>query len=309
MSTSVGDIKRKLSMMGYYQTCDFSSRIDEDFEKAVRYFQSENYDESGRKLAVDGIAGVKTKWAIDYYSKIESMKLWSIKKNLLQGQAATFLITQSKDWKKTSGDKSSSDFFKKDDPCEDVMVFNSEFEFFPFKVEDGLYLLIKDRMPPEEYSRTYLRSFTGVGILVLLEKGVIQIIGSPFLASSHPGQKSTNASGTPDVNRDGKRDIAWLMPSVVYRFKGRRTGSNKRFNPVDYITPVNRDYQTQGWIDSSERKRVFSATATQYHDDGGTGVPISVGCLTSPLKDYNRVAGWIEELKQKEFIGIFRYYA
>lgn len=285
------DVKRALGALGYYNSNDFSSRESSEYDAAVRHFQREHFDLQGNPLSVDGIPGVKTKGILKYFVDSGIDKIWSVRREDLIPQVKSF-IAQSADTfiiRTNKGHNSTFDFNTLD------------------KLPDGLFMLIKDKTPPNKYDRSYLRSFTGAGIIVLVEGGQPKIVGSPFRVSTAPGQKETNATGTPIIN--GERAIAWLMPNVLYRFEAKRTGARKRFNPIDGVAPCYRDYQSKGWIDAEERKNIYAATMTQYHSDEGTGVPISIGCIVSPQEDFDRVAQWIERASpdKKFFTGIFRY--
>lgn len=286
------DVKKALGALGYYNSNDFSSRESTEYDAAVRHFQQEHTDLKGVPLSVDGIPGPKTKGILKYFVDSGIDKIWSVRREDLVPQVKSFIHQSAEIFmiRENKGHSSTFDFNTVD------------------RLPDGLYMLIKDKTPPNKYDRTYLRTFTGAGIVVLVEKGIPKIVGSPFRVSTAPGQKETTSSGTPVIN--GERAIAWLMPNVLYRFETRRSGSRKRFNPIDGVAPCWRDYQSKGWIDEEERKKTFAATMTQYHSDENKGVPISIGCIVSPQEDYDRVAGWIEKVAadKKFFTGVFRYF-
>lgn len=270
---------------------DQGSLFDDELERAVREFQSENFDTNGSKLAVDGLVGPATQRSIAHASNLP-VKGFYFNRALSKRQISCYMSIPVKE--PESYNRANQTF-----------KFN---EILPIATR-GLYMLILDEAPPETPDRNYLRKFTGSAVLVrAFGNGDFEVIGSPFSVSAHPGQATTTSSGTPDVDGDGQRDIAWIMTDTAYLFRGKRSGSNRRFNTVTYESPVHRDFTNKGTLDRVERTMIYPATAIQYHDDGGAGRPISVGCITSPIREYNKVAEWIEAQPESNFRIILKYF-
>lgn len=268
-------IYSSLSELGYYNEEVCPATYDKEIENAVKQFQSEAFGKNGKPLQVDGIYGPNTRWAIDYALSTQPNKFWDFKREHLSRECSAFLKNPMiKTWTREGKNKYRLD---------------------SFDVEDGFYFLIKDLEPPDTMSSNYLRSFTGYGVLVEYKDGVSKPLTPPFPVSSHPGQATTRASGTPDVNLDGKADIAWIRQNLVYDFQTKRSGSRMRFNPKNYISPTHRDILDKGTLSENEREKLYDATAIQYHSDEGAGKPISVGCITSPLWAYDNVASPVIE--------------
>jgi peptidoglycan hydrolase-like protein with peptidoglycan-binding domain len=141
--------------------------------------------------------------------------------------------------------------------------------------------------PPSNASQSarsnHLRSYTGQTSVFRAENGrLVEQNSNPLRSASHPGQFSTR-SGTPDVNGDGRRDIAHVRPGV-YQY-GVRT-SNSRFNPTnDAQFRVARDLNQDGVIDAREANRGYSASGIQIHA-GTSSRPSSTGCQTMPPNDF-----------------------
>jgi len=110
-----------------------------------------------------------------------------------------------------------------------------------------------------------------------------------FLGGTTPGQATTGFSGTPDVDRNGSKDIAHLAPgSFPFRsrlFKGRSAyGSGQAL-------PVYRDLSHDGRISEAEkqfaRSRGLSARGILFHR-GNASRPSSVGCQTMSSAEFAR---------------------
>lgn len=165
--------------------------------------------------------------------------------------------------------------------------------------EGRAYAIQIDQDPPPASAsnadrRNHVRSYTGETSVFRVQDGQLREVTGPLDSASHPGQFATRASGTPDVNRDGRADVAHIRPGV-YRYN---TGTNGRgrFNPITNAEFRNsaRDTNQDGTIDGSETNREHAATAIQIHVGRADG-PSSVGCQTLPPNDYNRFRQGIRE--------------
>ncbi|MDF1664911.1 MAG: 3D domain-containing protein [Planctomycetota bacterium] len=109
-----------------------------------------------------------------------------------------------------------------------------------------------------------------------------------FQGSTTPGQEKTKASGTPDPNKDGVKDIAHLAPGL-YKYKIGTFKGLSAYRPVS-ITPCYRDTNQDGRIDKGEKKaskkRGDLATGILFHRGKDTR-PSSVGCQTMNPKVFD----------------------
>lgn len=162
--------------------------------------------------------------------------------------------------------------------------------------KDGLWLVGLDRPDAS------VRDYSGEASLYKVSGDDITLVYGPVPWASHPGQVKTNADGTPDVDGDGQRDVAWTIPGLAYRMKSKRSSSG-RFNPVTKTQHVYRDTQKAGrFIDLDYT--IYEATAIQYHA-GGSSKPTSVGCWTSPPREFEKMAAAIEKHANGTFWIIF----
>ena len=166
---------------------------------------------------------------------------------------------------------------------------------------DGLWLVCLDS------EKADYRKYSGEAVLVLIDGTRSKVLLGPFPFSSHPGQISTAATGTPDVDGDGRRDVAWALEGVVYTLRGKRNKSD-RFDPVDKYQPVLRNMNGERTYDDVVRysPRWYPATAIQYHA-GSSSKPISVGCFTSPPDSFKAVAQRIESLNVSSWRLVFEH--
>ena len=103
-----------------------------------------------------------------------------------------------------------------------------------------------------------------------------------FLGSTTPGQAATRYSGTPDVDRDGTRDIAHIRPGVHAGYQRRTYKGRSAYGTWD-TTPTYRDTNQDGRISDAEARasvrRGDLATGILFHR-GNSNRPASVGCQT-----------------------------
>jgi 3D (Asp-Asp-Asp) domain-containing protein len=128
--------------------------------------------------------------------------------------------------------------------------------------------------------RRKIRAYNDTFVVLWIdEKGKPRV--EHFLGSTTPGQAQTRASGTPDANKDGVKDIAHLSPGV-YRYKSGTFRGLSAYRPQS-VTPCYRDTNHDGRIDKKERtasrKRGDLATGVLFHRGLKTR-PSSVGCQT-----------------------------
>lgn len=166
---------------------------------------------------------------------------------------------------------------------------------------DGLWLVGLDS------EKADYRKYSGEALLILIDGERAKTLYGPFPFSSHPGQISTAAAGTPDVDGDGKRDVAWGLEGVAYTLRGKRNRGD-RFDPVDKFQPVLRNMNGERTYDDVVRysPRWYPATAIQYHA-GSSSKPVSIGCFTSPPSDYKAVAQRIEALNVSSWRLVFEH--
>ena len=166
---------------------------------------------------------------------------------------------------------------------------------------DGLWLVGLD-----SESADY-RKYSGEALLILIDGEQAKILYGPFPFSSHPGQVRTNATGTPDVDKDGKRDVAWAAEGVAYPMKGKRNSGN-RFDPTTKYQPVYRDTSGAGNYVGvvANSPKMWPGTAIQFHA-GTSSKPVSVGCLTAPPKYFDECAKRIEALKVSSWRLVFEH--
>jgi len=143
----------------------------------------------------------------------------------------------------------------------------------------------------------YLKSYTGqIAVfqaqvspddkLVLVELTPDRTLRS----ASHPGQYTTSAGMSVDVNGDGVPDLAHLRAGV-YDYHGRSVldDGKYRFNTVKGTVPVDRDIDHDGVISRAEHNRSTRrgdvGTGIQIHP-GNLAVPTSVGCQTIRPEDF-----------------------
>ncbi len=153
--------------------------------------------------------------------------------------------------------------------------------------------------PPASASQTernnFARSYSGETSVFRAENGrLVEVSGDPMRSASHPGQFRSSAS--PDVNGDGRGDVAHIRPGV-YDYSTRMGGSGgNRFNPIDdgQFRNSARDTNGDGVIDGAETDRRYSASAIQIHM-GNSNSPSSIGCQTMPPADYGRFQSAIRD--------------
>lgn len=146
---------------------------------------------------------------------------------------------------------------------------------------DGVWLVGTDS------EHASVREYSGECMLVLVDGDRIAGLTPSLPWSTHPGQIRTTASGTPDIDGDGKRDVAWALPRTVYPMNGRRSSSG-RYNPSTPVQPVLRNHtgaSTFAQVRAASAK-VWSATAIQLHA-GASNKPVAIGCFTLPPKAYS----------------------
>ena len=165
--------------------------------------------------------------------------------------------------------------------------------------KDGVWVVGVDS------ERGNYRKYSGKCAAFRVAGGEISKLSGWFDFSSHPGQIRTEASGTPDVNTDGKRDVAWALEGVIYSFKGRRSSSG-RFDPTTAQQPVLRNIEGQEtYYDVFQaHPKVYPATAIQLHA-GTSHKPGSVGCFTLPPGPYANLAEVIEAQRVPGFRLVF----
>ncbi|MFC1706820.1 peptidoglycan-binding protein [Planctomycetota bacterium] len=109
-----------------------------------------------------------------------------------------------------------------------------------------------------------------------------------FEGSTTTGQKRTQFGGTPDVNRDGKKDIAHLEPGTYFYRRTRYKGESA-YGGAGRV-PVSRDTSHDGHISEAERRaserRGDTGGAILFHR-GDRSAPRSVGCQTLSPAEFN----------------------
>ncbi len=139
--------------------------------------------------------------------------------------------------------------------------------------------------PPETRN---IRSY-GDTFVVLWTDDSGRRFAEAFQGSTTPGQASTNFNGTPDVDRDGTKDIAHLRPGT-YDYYARQFKGKSAYGNNDAL-PVVRDTSHDGRISDAERaaaaQRDDRARGILFHR-GGASRPSSVGCQTMSPYEFDR---------------------
>lgn len=140
-------------------------------------------------------------------------------------------------------------------------------------------------------------------VLWINEKGKPRV--EYFRGSTTPGQERTKASGTPDPNKDGVKDIAHLSPGL-YKYQSGTFKGLSAYRPKS-ITPCYRDTNHDGRIDKSEKKaskkRGDLATGILFHRGLKTR-PSSVGCQTMSPKVFDAFEKALGGKKRFDYILI-----
>lgn len=158
-----------------------------------------------------------------------------------------------------------------------------------------VWLLCRDAEPRPADS-AYLRAYTGTCLLVDVESRAALTPILPY--AHHPGQRTTTARGTPDVDGDGQRDIAWTLPHVQYLFRSRPNSAG-RHDPAGSVQPVRRWLtRSRSWSD------VVPGTAIQLHA-GRQDRPVSIGCWTLPPDAYAVLTQAIQRCGEHEIAGVW----
>lgn len=166
---------------------------------------------------------------------------------------------------------------------------------------DGVWIIALDSM------RAKHSDYSGVCQVVLIDGERIMMLEPQFRFSSHPGQIRTSLEGTPDVNKDGLRDVAWCIPRFVYTYSSKLSSSN-RYNPTTRTQPVYRNesgkYTFEEILKMNPKR--YPATHIQIHA-GSSSKPVSVGCFTLPPHDFTRLVDTIAKLKVSTFRLAFEH--
>jgi hypothetical protein len=124
------------------------------------------------------------------------------------------------------------------------------------------------------------RSYTDTYVVLWIDEKGRPRVGH-FPGSTTPGQAKTSYSGTPDANKDGKKDIAHLAPQII-QYKSR-TYKAKSADGNGKRVPCYRDTNQDGRMDEAEKKasieRRDTADGILFHR-GAENRPSSVGCQT-----------------------------
>lgn len=200
------------------------------------------------------------------------------------------------------------------DVARDLRAFKEKpgngFDLQPRFINEGIYLLAFDDRWPVRYDREWHRTYTGEAALFLFEEtksGAMNAIsvGEPIPWSTHPGQRSTRNRGTPDVNNDGRKDIAYAVDRVAYEYR-IVPNSRNRYNTTAHRVPVHRDaYAPFGALNDDDLD-LYPGTAVQLHA-GKDGYPTSIGCSTAPPADYDRLCEWLDNLRKQTGDRTFTY--
>jgi 3D (Asp-Asp-Asp) domain-containing protein len=149
-----------------------------------------------------------------------------------------------------------------------------------------------------------VRAYNGTFVVIWIDdKGKPRV--AHFAGATTPGQERTKASGTPDPNKDGVKDIAHLSPGV-YRYKSGTFKGLSAYRPISK-TPCYRDTNHDGRIDKSERKASKSrgdlATGILFHRGRDTR-PSSVGCQTMNPKVFDAFEAALGSDKRFDYVLI-----
>ncbi|OGQ85300.1 MAG: hypothetical protein A2289_10860 [Deltaproteobacteria bacterium RIFOXYA12_FULL_58_15] len=159
-------------------------------------------------------------------------------------------------------------------------------------VEGRVYAIQIDQdTPPSGLSwkerKAFLRSYTGQ-MVVFQGKGqslVEMNHKGPFRSASHPSEATARDSGTPDVNSDGKGDVAHLAPGAYeYSTTMRRLRKSDRFVSVRDVI-ANRDLNQDGVISGADEQELFPSAGLQIHG-GPERHPDSAGCQSVSNEGY-----------------------
>ena len=291
--TEVRELQSLLNQSGAQPQLEVDGDFGPRTQSAVRDFQRSN------NLSVDGVVGENTLGALAGGTSAPNgtTRPRVVPRNNVPGNTNTTPAAPANGTQPTTNDlvtgpgRVNSGFANtkagREQQAENILRANGQ-----WPPENGRAYAIQIDQDPPPGSASYqdrsnhVRAYTGQTSVFRAENGrLVEQNDGPLRSASHPGQFSTRASGTPDVNRDGRRDIAHIRPGV-YRYRTRPNGSG-RFNPVDNGEFRNsaRDTNQNGVIDGRERDQNHAATAIQIHVGNSTR-PSSVGCQTLPPSDY-----------------------
>jgi len=121
-----------------------------------------------------------------------------------------------------------------------------------------------------------------------------------FMGATHPYQAFTGATGTPDVNKDGLRDVGTIKPGLyLLRRQDKPPGHPSlhlvKLDGKDGI-PTWRDTNHDGKISGPELEPSLLATEVLLHpgftslQKGKTAPYSSIGCQTAKVEDVQAVA-------------------
>lgn len=173
--------------------------------------------------------------------------------------------------------------------------------------------------------KAFTRSYTGkLAVFRVNKEGKLEEMSPPITSASHTGQFNTDADGTPDVDGDNVKDIAYIRDGHTAEYRLSPNRRNGRFVPTEDAQAF-RDTNHNGRIDMSEKYidsdksgaiddaeqsednlRLYKATAIQIHE-GTQHVPVSVGCITMPpdqFEHFTETISQARELNDAEGVGV-----
>lgn len=142
------------------------------------------------------------------------------------------------------------------------------------------------------------RKYDDAFALLALRNGVAEV--REFAGATHPYQSTTNASGTPDVDGDGLRDVGTIKPGRYLLKRQQKPPGHPSLHLVkldekDGI-PTWRDTDHNGQITAADSSAFLLATEVLLHPGftstqlGKTTAYSSIGCQTARVEDVQAVA-------------------
>jgi peptidoglycan hydrolase-like protein with peptidoglycan-binding domain len=316
----VSDLQQKLNAAGMKPPLDVDGKLGPKTEAAIYKFQKEN------GLRQDGVVGKNTLQSLTAggrYSGVEAGGAGGAKQaptqqdlnsGPAQGQMRAGDLQNANPIRRPNSPSAdglqpgrangpfAGDQASREAQAEQLLKANGQWP--PQEGRTYAIQIDQDAPPPGASQRDragYLRSYSGQTAVFKAQGGRLSEVEGPMRSASHPGQLRTSQS--PDVNGDGRSDIATLR-SGVYEYNTRTNGRG-RLNPKsNHDMQVARDLDGDGTISAREdslaaQNRMY-ATGLQWHA-GNSNRPSSIGCQTMAPNDFNRFTNAVQSSGDNSF--------